>query len=115
MDTHESLSNIATYVEKRLGREMVLYCAGCSRNGWPKWPSVRLAVEMRIRYLHQIATILVEGCGVETAKKWLKERSRILELNRDLRDKTPQSAIRHAESIADLEEVLAAAKAFVRP
>ncbi|MBU6141908.1 hypothetical protein KGO95_02180 [Patescibacteria group bacterium] len=115
MDTRESLSSIATYVERRLGRKMMLYCAGCARNDWPKWPSVRLAVEMRIRYLHQITRILVEGYGVEKAKEWLEERSHVLERNRVLRDKVPRTAIRHAASIADLEEILAAAQAFVRP
>ncbi len=107
MKSNEPLHEAIAYLQKHLGKKMTLYLSGLNDHFWPKRDKMPIEAEMRLRYAHRAALVVVSAYGAETAKSWL------FGTNRHLKDNAPAWVLRHAKTIAELEKVVSAAKAFI--
>lgn len=111
MEMNSRLSDLVRYLKKNLGVKMTAYISGlCDSqpvNSWLRGKRPRLHIEMRLRYAHQAVMLVREAYGQETAQSWLWGK------NSHLNDCAPAMVLRRARTVAELEAVVQAAKAFV--
>lgn len=111
MEMNSRLSDLVRYLRKNLGVKMTAYVSGlCDTrpvNSWLRGKRPSLHIEMRLRYAYQAVMLVREGYGQETAQAWLWGK------NSHLGDCAPAMTLRRARTVADLEDVVSAAKAFV--
>ena len=111
MEMNSRLSDSARYLKLNLGAKMTAYVCGLSDirpvNSWLRGKRPELDVEMRLRYAYQAVMLVREAFGGETAQAWLFGK------NSHLKDCAPAMILRRARTVAELEDVVSAAKVFV--
>jgi hypothetical protein len=105
------ISDIAEYLQKRLGQKMTAYIGGLKD---PKEVGSWIAEETtprdktatRLRYAYQAARMLIDAYGAATAKAWF------FGMNPKLGDEAPAYVLRYADTPEDMRSVVPAARAF---
>lgn len=102
-----TLPFLVEYLKNHIGPENTSYIAGLENVEQLKEISfgVNETIEMRIRHAYDVVRVLSEKYDDRTAKSWLYGINTRLE-------NSPAYTIRHAESLKDLEDVVAIARGF---
>ena len=105
------IHQIASYLQEHLGQRMTAYVSGIRDtkmvSHWIARRNVpRDQAQLRLREAYQVARLLVDAYGDETAKAWFTGS------NAKLGDRAPAYVLRSARAWEELRDVLPLARAF---
>jgi hypothetical protein len=106
------ISDIAAYLQDKLGQKITAYLSGLKDpkvvGSWAKGRGEpRDLAAFRLRCAYEAALMLVEAYGPETAKSWF------FGTNTRLDDEAPAYLLRHVKTPEDLRFIIPSARAFV--
>lgn len=106
------ISEIAAYLQEKLGQKITAYLSGLKDpkvvGAWAKGRGEpRDLAAFRLRCAYEAALMLVEAYGPETAKSWF------FGTNTRLDDEAPAYLLRHVKTPEDLRFIIPSARAFV--
>ena len=105
-----AVSEIAAYLQDRLGQRMTAFLAGLAdakqvgRYAREDGPEPRAAVERRLRHGYKIVRMISEAYDAETAKAWLFGTNTLLD------DEAPIEVLRAADEPEQFTAVIRAAR-----